>query len=86
MDGLECPPYQGPGVGNAGGGRRTVGIVVADAKGGDRAVVTWGRSATLRLGGQPYVVAVNQGWVLANGLGCGRAAITIYRLGYLKEL
>jgi hypothetical protein len=83
---LQCPAYQGPGVGSAGGGRRTVAIVVADAKGSGTSVVTWGRSAPLRLGGEPYVVSVNQGWVAANGLGCGRGALTIYRAGYLKEI
>jgi hypothetical protein len=83
---LGCSAYQGPGIGTIGGGRRTVGIVVADARAGNRAVVTWGRSATVRLAGHTYVVAVNQGWVLANGLGCGRAALAIYRSDYLKEI
>jgi hypothetical protein len=83
---LGCPAYQGPGVGSAGGGHRTVGIVVRDAKTGRTSVVTWGRSATLSLRGEPYVVAANQGWVFADGGGCGRAAVTIYRSGYLKEI
>ena len=83
---LQCPAYQGPGVSSVGGGRRTVGIVVASTRGNDKSVVTWGRSAPLRLGGEEYVVAVNQGYVLANGRACGRAKLTIYRSGYLKEI
>jgi hypothetical protein len=84
---LSCPAYQGPGVGPAGGGRRTVGVVVTDARDAEaKTVVTWGRNGELRLNGEPYVVAVSQGWVFANGVGCGRAALTIYRAGYLRHL
>ena len=68
---LQCPVYQGPGVSNAGGGHRTVGIIVVDAKGGRAATVTWGRSATIQIRGVPYVVSANDGWVLADGSGCG---------------
>jgi hypothetical protein len=80
---LGCPAYQGPGVGPEGGGRRTVGVLVRDAVTGNEAVATWGRNATMQIRGEPYVLSVNQGWVLADGTGCGRAKLTLYRQGYL---
>ena len=60
-----------------------MGVVVRDASTGIEAVATWGRNATMEIRGEPYVVSVNQGWVFADGLGCGRAALTVYREGYL---
>jgi|GEM_PF-5698418 len=81
---LGCPAEQRAGV-PAAGTRRPVAIQTKDLHGSGSALVTWGRSAPLTLTGQSYVVAVSQGWTPADARGCGRAALTIYRAGYLER-
>jgi hypothetical protein len=83
---LGCSPYQGPGVGPEGGGRRIVGIRVQDKNSGTFAVATWGQKSPLVVGQNKYVFAVNDSWIFANQLGCGHAKFSIYREGYFKEV
>jgi hypothetical protein len=83
---LCCPAYHGPGVGPEGGGRRTVGLVVRDAATGDQAMATWGHNATVKIQGRTYILAVSQGWVYADALGCGRTQFAIYSEGYLSRV
>jgi len=68
-----------------GGGLRPVGLKVRAVSGGSEATVTWGRRATLQINGEPYVLAVNQSWVYANGQGCSTSHWMLYRQGYFFE-